>query len=90
MFAIAWHQWGIWANTCCHPVKIKTLCFVSETSPTDCRAALKLVPHSSFTFAKLWLLAAKLEVSVLLTGRCVSCLVNIVKQSASCAMVRMP
>lgn len=26
------------------------------------RAALKLVPHSSFTFAKLWLLAAKLEV----------------------------
>jgi hypothetical protein len=27
-----------------------------------CRAALKLVPHSSFTFAKLWLLAAKLEV----------------------------
>jgi crooked neck len=25
------------------------------------RAALKLVPHSSFTFAKLWLLAAKLE-----------------------------
>ncbi|KAF8063074.1 CRNKL1 [Scenedesmus sp. PABB004] len=26
------------------------------------RAALKLVPHGSFTFAKLWLLAAKLEV----------------------------
>ncbi|WIA40318.1 hypothetical protein OEZ86_013688 [Tetradesmus obliquus] len=26
------------------------------------RTALKLVPHSSFTFAKLWLLAAKLEV----------------------------
>ncbi len=28
------------------------------------RAALKLVPHSSFTFAKLWLLAAKLEVGL--------------------------
>lgn len=26
------------------------------------RAALKLVPHQSFTFAKLWLLAAKLEI----------------------------
>jgi hypothetical protein len=30
----------------------------------SCRAVLKLVPHTSFTFAKLWLLAAKLEVRI--------------------------
>jgi len=38
------------------------------TLPASARAALKLVPHSAFTFAKLWLLAAKLEVSP--DGRC--------------------
>lgn len=26
------------------------------------RACLKLIPHSAFTFAKIWLLAAKLEI----------------------------
>jgi hypothetical protein len=42
-----------------HPAKATTpVLFVDAV----CRAALKLVPHSSFTFAKLWLLAAKLEV----------------------------
>jgi hypothetical protein len=33
----------------------------STSLSLHCRTALKLVPHSSFTFAKLWLLAAKLE-----------------------------
>jgi hypothetical protein len=30
--------------------------------PLPPSAALKLIPHASFTFAKLWLLAAKLEI----------------------------
>lgn len=27
-----------------------------------CRTCLKLIPHNQFTFAKIWLLAAKLEI----------------------------
>jgi hypothetical protein len=35
--------------------------FSTILSFVHCRTALKLVPHGSFTFAKLWLLAATLE-----------------------------